>query len=541
VPHLLSIIAFTPAAGAAALLFVDRRQERTIRWMATATAAVALLLSWLLWLDYHPRGAEWQFTQTLSWMPSIGASYSVGVDGFSLLLVLLTTLLGFTAVLASWGAMGDRAKKLYVAMLVLESGALGVFMTLDLLMFFLFWVQALSAAYVLVGLTSQDGPRRATVWFGASMLSGSVTLLAGILGLYAYGHSVTGAYTLDLRTLQHLAFPPAQQTWMFVAFFCALAIVAGVFPFHIWTRDAQAEAPAAVAVLVGALLVKIGSYGFVRLSLPILPDASRLFAPTLVVLALVGIVCCALLALVQTDLKRLVAYVGISQMGLALLGAFALTPKGLTGSIVQQVNHGISVGALLLVAGILSERTGTRRIAEVGGLVKVMPMAAAVFLVVTLSLVALPASNGFIAARLIFQGVLPIGRISAALVLGGFLLGAAALLWTCLRMLLGPARSPAHAGLRDLGGREIVTFVPLIALAVWIGLHPAPLLARVETSVARVVMRVSPEYAPEVADCLTQPPPSPAPGDPGLPAGMSLVAPCADGSTGSPPQRPREP
>jgi len=528
--HLLSIVLFTPLIGALVLLFVNRRQEHLIRWIANVTAVLGFAVSLPLWFKYDPQSAAWQFTEKAEWIPSIGASYSLGIDGFSLMLILLTTLLGFIAVLSSWSAITERVKEYYIFMLVLQTGMLGVFMTLDFLLFFLFWEVMLVPMYFVIGIWGGGRRLYSAIKFFLYTLVGSVVMLLGILAVYFYNHSLTGVYTFDIPTFQQLAIPLALQKWIFLAFFLGFAVKVPMFPFHTWLPDAHTDAPTAGSVLLAAVLLKMGTYGFIRFSLPILPEASRFFVPLIVALSLIGIVYGALVALAQTDWKRLVAYSSVSHMGMVTLGMFALTPVGLTGSIIQQINHGISTGALFLIVGIVYERRHTREIAEYGGLSKVMPVFATVFLLMTMSSIGLPALNGFIGELLILQGVFPVSKLWTAVAASGIVLGAAYMLWLYQRTMFGRLENPANASLKDLSLREVTTFVPLIALAIWIGLYPAPFLRRLETSVARVVVRVNAAYGPALANCLTQQPPAQAASDSGLPVGMVLAAPCTDAS-----------
>jgi NADH-quinone oxidoreductase subunit M len=531
--HLLSIVLFTPAVGGLVLLFVNRRHEDTIRWIANLAAAAGFAVSLPLWFKYDPQQPDWQFTEKANWIPSIGASYSLGIDGFSLLLILLTTLLGFIAVMSSWKAITERVKEYYIFMLVLQTGMLGAFMALDFLLFFLFWEVMLVPMYFVIGIWGGGRRLYSAIKFFLYTLVGSVVMLLGILALYFYNHSLTGLYTFDIPTYQQLAVPLDLQKWIFLAFFLGFAVKVPMFPFHTWLPDAHTDAPTAGSVILAAVLLKMGTYGFIRFSLPILPEASRFFVPMIVALSLVGIVYGALVALAQTDWKRLVAYSSVSHMAMVMLGMFAMTPVGLTGSIIQQINHGISTGALFLIVGIVYERRHTREIADYGGLSKVMPVFASIFLIMTMSSIGLPTLNGFIGELLILAGVFPVNKFWAAVAASGIVLGAAYMLWLYQRTMFGKLDNPANATLKDLSLREVATFAPLVALAIWIGLYPAPVLKRLETSVARVVVRVNAAYGPALAKCLTQPAPAAQAVEiPGLPTGMVVAAPCTDASGG---------
>src|SRR5687767_12395070 len=537
----LSLILFTPLAGALALLFVNKQNENAIRWIANVVAFVGFAISIPLWFWFNPQTTDYQFVERLPWIPSVGAEYFLGVDGFSVLLILLTTLMGFIAVLSSWTAITERVKEFYVFMLVLQTGMIGAFVSLDFLLFFLFWEVIHVPIHFLIG--SWGGGRRlySAIKFFLYTLGGSVVMLLGILALYFYNQSVTGVPSFDITQFQQLSVPFAIQKWVFLAFFLGFAVKVPMFPFHTWLPDAHTDAPTAGSVILAAVLLKMGTYGFIRFSLPILPDASRYFVPMMAVLSIVGIIYGALVALAQTDWKRLVAYSSVSHMAMVMLGMFAMTPVGITGSIIQQINHGISTGALFLIVGIVYERRHTRDIAEYGGLSKVMPVFAVVFLIMTMSSIGLPALNGFIGELLILLGVYVVSKWWAGVAAVGIVLGAAYMLWLYQRTMFGKITNPANASLSDLSLRELVTFAPLVVLAFWIGLYPAPFLRRIETSVGRVVARVNSVYAPVLAqgaDCLTPKAPPVTAVPEGLPAGFALAEPCDDETAAKKPASP---
>jgi NADH-quinone oxidoreductase subunit M len=499
---LLSVVLFTPLVGAFLLLFVDKRHEQAIRWIANGFGVAGFLVSLPLWTRFSLQDPGWQFVERAPWIPPIGADYFVGVDGFSMLMVLLTTLIGAIAILSAWTAITERVKEFYVCLLVLQTGMLGAFISLDFLLFFLFWEVMLVPMYFLIGIWGSDRRLYSAIKFFLYTLVGSVVMLLGILALYFYSHSVTGVYTFDITQFQKLDLPFAHQKWIFLAFFLGFAIKVPMFPFHTWLPDAHTDAPTAGSVILAAILLKMGTYGFIRFSLPILPDATRYFVPMMVALSIIGIVYGALCAMAQHDWKRLVAYSSVSHLGMAMLGMFALNPVGVTGSIMQQINHGISTGALFLIVGIVYERRHTREISEYGGLSKVMPVYAFVFMVMTMSSIGLPALNGFIGEILILQGVFVVSKIWAAFAASGIVLGAAYMLWLYQRTMFGKIENPKNENLPDLNLRELATFVPLIILAVWIGLYPSPVLRRLEPTVKQVVARVNPAYAPGAsADC----------------------------------------
>jgi NADH-quinone oxidoreductase subunit M len=505
--HYLSIVLFTPLAGAALLLLVNKRNESAIKWIANVVALVGFVVSVPLWFWYNPGNADFQFVERAPWIPSVGAEYYVGVDGLSVLLILLTTLMGSIAVLSSWTAITERVKEYYIFLLVLQTGMLGAFMSLDFLLFFLFWEVMLVPMYFLIGIWGSANRLYSAIKFFLYTLVGSVVMLLGILALYFAYHAQTGVYSFDLTQYHRFNFDPTLQWWVFLAFFLGFAIKVPMFPFHTWLPDAHTDAPTAGSVILAAVLLKMGTYGFLRFSLPILPDASRQFVPMMVLLSIIGIVYGALVALAQKDWKRLVAYSSVSHMAMVMLGMFALNPVGITGSIVQQLNHGISTGALFLLVGVVYERRHTREISEYGGLSKVMPVYAAVFLIMTMSSIGLPALNGFIGEILILQGVFTASKVWAAFAGSGVVLGAAYMLYLYQRTMFGKIENPKNERLLDLSQREFATFAPLLILAVWIGLYPAPFLIRIESSVRHVIGRVSPQYeAKYVAECDTKPP-----------------------------------
>jgi NADH-quinone oxidoreductase subunit M len=359
--------------------------------------------------------------------------------------------------------------------------------------------------YFLIGIWGSDRRLYSAIKFFLYTLVGSVIMLLGILALYFSYHTATGVYTFDITRFQQANFNTSLQWWVFLAFFLGFAIKVPMFPFHTWLPDAHTDAPTAASVILAAILLKMGTYGFIRFSLPILPEASRAFVPMIVFLSIVGIVYGALVAMAQRDWKRLVAYSSVSHMAMVMIGMFALNPVGITGSIIQQLNHGISTGALFLIVGIVYERRHTRMISEYSGLSSVMPVYAAVFMFMMLSSIGMPALNGFVGELLILQGVFVVSKMWAAVAGTGIILGAAYMLWLYQRTMFGKIENPKNEHLKDLNLREFATFVPLIILAIWIGIYPSPFLKRLDTSVGRVIARVSPQYieqtAARPADC----------------------------------------
>ena len=496
---LLSLILFTPLVGVGILMFVNKRSEDLIRWIANIFAGLGFLVSLPLWFLYDSQNPNWQFVERHAWIPSIGADYFLGVDGFSTLLILLATMIGVIATLSSWTAITMRVKEYYIFLFLLQTGMIGAFVSLDFLLFFLFWEVMLVPMYFLIGIWGSDNRLYSAIKFFLYTLVGSVVMLLGILAVYFYHYEVTGVYTFDVTRFHELNMPFDLQWWVFLAFFLGFAVKVPMFPFHTWLPDAHTDAPTAGSVILAAVLLKMGTYGFIRFSLPILPEATQAFVPWVVGLSIIGIIYGALVAMAQRDWKRLVAYSSVSHMGMVMLGLFALNAAGITGSIVQQLNHGISTGALFLIVGIVYERRHTREISEYGGLSKVMPVYAAIFLIMTMSSIGLPTLNGFIGEILILQGVFVVNLWWAAVAATGIVLGAAYMLRLYQQTMFGEVTNPKNEKLSDLSFREFATFAPLLVLAVWIGLYPKPFIDRLETSVDRVMVRINTEYTPRLA------------------------------------------
>jgi NADH-quinone oxidoreductase subunit M len=506
--HILSINAFWPLAGMLVLLLFNKENKTLIRWWANLVMLSGFIISLPLWFWFdRDTSDQMQFVQNIPWIPTIGANYHVGIDGISLLLVMLTTLIGPLAVLSSWEAIQDRVKEYYAFMLMLQAGMLGVFISLDFFLFYVFWEVMLVPMYFLIGVWG--GPRKlyAAIKFFLYTLFGSVLLLLGILALYftypaiAAQHPDVAAQFGTAATFDILAFHAMApylaynlQWWVFLAFFVGFAIKVPMFPFHTWLPDAHVEAPTAGSVILAAVLLKMGTYGFLRFSLPILPEGTKHFVPLIIALSIIAIIYGALVAMMQPDMKKLVAYSSVSHMGFVMLGMFALNPNGVNGSIIQQINHGVSTGALFLIVGMIYERRHTREIAQLGGISNVMPMYAIVFLIMTMSSIGLPLLNGFIGEFTIVMGALQENLWWAVAAGAGIVLGAAYMLWLYQRTMLGKIENPANEKLLDLNFRELATIVPLIIVAFWIGLYPAPFFRALDKPVNKLVAKVRPDY-----------------------------------------------
>ena len=500
--HILSIVLFTPLVGAVLLLLVPKENKDAIRWIANIFGflgfAVSLPLVPWFWAVKERAGFQFVEGSPNNWIPSIGAGYVIGIDGISFLLIMLTTLLGAISILSSWEAIQDRAKEYYAWFLLLQTGMLGVFMSNDFFLFFVFWEAMLVPMYLLIGIWG--GPRKlyAAIKFFLYTLFGSVLMLLGIIFLYFHHHTLTGIYTFSIpelyTTAPKIAGPAA--LWLFFAFFLGFAIKVPMFPFHTWLPDAHVEAPTAGSVILAGVLLKMGTYGFLRFSLPFFPGIVMMpWVRTLMVtLSIIGIIYGALVSLVQKDMKKLVAYSSVSHLGFCTLGIFACSPLGISGSVIQQINHGISTGALFLIVGILYERRHTREISEYGGISTIMPVYATIALIMFMSSMGLPLLNGFVGEFTILQGTFMENKWWAAWAAPGVILAAAYLLWLFQRVFFGPNNNPKNATLKDLSARELATFVPLVILAFAIGLYPKPLFQILATPVNNLVATVRPDY-----------------------------------------------
>jgi NADH-quinone oxidoreductase subunit M len=509
--HILSIVTYTPLAGALVLLLpFFKGRDNAVRWAANVIGSLGFLVSLPLWFWFDRGTAAFQFQEKASWIPSIGVQYYFGVDGISVLLILLTTLLGEIAILSSWTAITERVRQYYVFLLLLQTGMLGVFCALDMFLFYVFWEVMLVPMYFLIGIWG--GVRRlyAAIKFFLYTLVGSVVMLLGILALYFHSRTLPGMQgvgTFDVTKWYDMAatIPTGMQFWVFLAFFLGFAIKVPMFPFHTWLPDAHVEAPTAGSVILAGVLLKMGTYGFIRFSLPLLPDATLKAVPWMVALSIIGILYAALVTLVQTDMKKLIAYSSVSHLGFVMLGMFALNPLGLEGSVLQMVNHGLSTGALFLIVGLIYERRHTKAIAEFGGLAHVMPVYATLTLIVFLASMGLPLLNGFIGEFMILQAAFAANRVWAYWAVWGIVLGAAYLLWLYQRVFWGKITNEENRHLSDLNTRELATLVPLVVLCFWIGIYPKPFLEFLHAPAARVAAIVQPDKfgpgsAPAVAE-----------------------------------------
>ncbi|HEY6973732.1 MAG TPA: NADH-quinone oxidoreductase subunit M, partial [Nitrospiraceae bacterium] len=475
----LSLLILLPLAGAAALLFV---KDLAVRWLALGVTIADLVIALPLWWLFDPSSGQMQFSEHVVWITSPPIHYSLGLDGISLPLVLMTAGLLPLCVLASWQAVATRIRGFMAMLLLVEAAMLGVFMALDFVLFYVFWEAMLIPMYLLIGIWG--GPNRlyAAIKFFLYTLAGSVLLLVAILVLFFYG-----GHTFDIMALTQVSYSTPLQMWLFLALFAAFAVKVPMFPFHTWLPDAHVEAPTAGSVLLASLLLKMGTYGFIRFSLPILPDASRAFTPMMVTLSIIAIIYGAYMALAQADLKKLIAYSSVSHMGFVTLGLFVSNQQGIEGAVLQMVNHGITTGALFLCVGVIYERTHSRLIADNVGLTKPMPQYATFLVIFALSSLGLPGTNSFVGEFLVLAGTFLWSKVATALASLGLILAATYLLWMVQRIAFG-VPSPRHLPeLRDLNQRELAMMVPLAVLVFWIGFFPNPLVSRMHTSVMKTI------------------------------------------------------
>ncbi len=493
--YVLTLLVLIPLAGGAALLLFGSGRDKLVRQTALAVSLVPFVLSLVVWAGFDATSADYQFVERYTWLPDFGISYHVGVDGISLLLVVLTTFLTPISLLCSWESVESKVREFSFFMLALEAAMIGVFISLDLFLFYVFWDAMLIPMYFLIGVWGYDRRVYAAIKFILYTMAGSVLMLLAIIWIAYYHQTVTGVPSFDLADLLAMNISSGVQTWLFLAFAVAFAIKVPLFPFHTWLPDAHVQAPTAGSVILAGVLLKMGTYGLLRFAFPLFPEAALYFAPYLAALAVVGIVYGALVAMVQPDLKKLVAYSSVSHLGFVVLGICALTVAGVQGAVFQMLAHGISTGGLFLIVGMLSERRHTRLIAEFGGLKSVAPRLVAAFLLITLASVALPGMNGFVGEFLIligtYGGVFAFARVYTAIAATGVILSAVYMLWMFQRVNYGPIANDKNRGMRDLSLREWIVIGPVCAMAIFMGVIPGLFLTPMEPAVRRTIQHVT--------------------------------------------------
>ena len=486
--QILSWLVFLPILGALAMPLA--RNDKGAKLLALAVSGLTMLISFWLWVAFIDGSSRMQFEINLPWAADLGIRYHLGLDGLSLVLIVMTTALSFLAILSSWNTIKDSVKGFYASLLILLTGMIGVFVSLDLFLFYVFWEVMLIPMYFLIGIWG--GPRRiyASIKFVLFTMFGSLLMLVALLYLYFEYHAQTGVYSFDLLSMYDLNIAPGPQGLMFLAFGLAFAIKVPIWPLHTWLPDAHVQAPTAGSVILAGVLLKMGAYGFLRICLPIFPEASLDYAPLMITLAIIGIIYGALVAMVQKDIKSLVAFSSVSHLGFIMLGIFAFNLEGMEGSVLQMVNHGISTGALFLIVGMLYERRHTRMISDFGGLAKVMPVFATAFMIITLSSIGLPLTNGFVGEFMILLGAFKANWIYGALATTGVVLAAVYMLWMFQRVIWGKLDNEENKKLPDLTTLEKAVLLPLIVAIFWIGLAPNAMFEKIEPPVARILMEV---------------------------------------------------
>ncbi len=482
---ILSTVIFLPVLGALLILINRRSWELVTKWIALATSIATFFVSLPLFLEFDKSTHKMQFVEKHSWLPNWNINYFLGVDGISVLFVLLSTLIAILCILISWEAIKTKTKEFYISILLTTSFMIGVFCSLDFFLFYLFWEAMLIPMFLIIGVWG--GPNRiyAAIKFFLYTLVGSVLMLVGIIVLYLHAGK-----TFNILELMTNSYPYTMQLWLFWAFFAAFAVKVPMWPVHTWLPDAHTEAPTAGSVILAAILIKMGAYGFLRFSLPLFPEASKAMVPVMMTLSVIAIIYGAVICLAQTDLKRLIAYSSVSHMGFVTLGIFALNVQGLEGGILQMLNHGVVTGALFLSVGIVYERTHTRKIADYGGLASVMPIYAAFFMVFTLAAVGLPGTNGFVGEFLILLGGFTANKLAGVLATTGIIVGAGYMLWLYQNVFFVEINKKI-VGLPDMDVRETITLIPLILLVLWIGVYPNSFLSFMHVSVDHLLERVN--------------------------------------------------
>lgn len=493
---LLTYLILLPLVGAFALLFINKEKASAIRITGLVFSVITFIVSLIVYLGFDHSSSEFQFVHKFSWIEGLNIYYFVGVDGLSLLLVLLTTFLTPLTLISSWSSIENKVKEFTFFMLLLETGMIGVFVSLDLFLFYIFWEAMLIPMYFIIGIWGGKERIYAAIKFFLYTMFGSLLMLVAIIWLAVYASESLGYFTTDISQLYKVAPTIARdiQLWMFLAFGLSFAIKVPLFPLHTWLPDAHVQAPTAGSVILAGVLLKMGTYGLLRFNLPLFPEASLYFAPYFSVLAVIGIIYGALVAMVQTDMKKLVAYSSVSHLGFVVLGIFAMTQESVQGAVIQMINHGLSTGALFLLVGVIYERTHTREIADYGGIAKLVPFFAFSLMFASLSSVGLPGLNGFIGEFLILLGSFKSGVLNSwwftAFAATGVIFAAVYLLWMYQRVVFGDVKNPSLNGLKDMSAREIFVMIPIFILIVWIGIYPSTFLKVSEKTTTKIIHQV---------------------------------------------------
>lgn len=494
--HLLTYLLFTPIIGSLIILLLKKNNEKQIRYFGLAVSVVAFIFSLIIYFQFDNSSGGFQFIHKFKWIDTLNISYFVAVDGLSMLLVLLTTFLTSLTLISSWAGINKNVKEFTFFMLLLEAGMLGVFISLDLFLFYVFWEAMLIPMYFIIGIWGGERRIYASIKFFLYTMAGSLLMLVAIIWLAVYAGEILGRFTTDLTELYTVA-PGIKsniQNWMFLAFALSFAIKVPLFPLHTWLPDAHVEAPTAGSVILAGVLLKMGTYGLLRFNLPLFPEASQHFASFISILAVIGIIYGALVAMVQTDMKKLVAYSSVSHLGFVVLGIFAMNEEAVQGAIIQMINHGLSTGALFLLVGMIYERTHTRDISYYGGIAKIVPFYAFAFLFTSLSSIGLPGLNGFIGEFLILLGAFKSSVLNnwwyTIFAATGVIFAAVYLLWMYKRIAFGTITNDKLNNLKDLNKREIFVLVPIFIFIVWIGVHPNTFLKVSEKTTTHIIEKI---------------------------------------------------
>lgn len=488
---ILSIVIFMPLLGSLPLFFVKKERVEFIRGWALFVTILTFFTSLSLYFNFDQNSANFQFQERISWIHELGISYHVGIDGISLWLLLLTTFLGPITVLCSWSAIMERVRDYMICLLILETGILGVFSSLDLFLFYVFWESQLIPMYLLIGIWGSQNRIYAALKFVIYTMAGSLMMLVAIMYLYFYHKNQAGFFSMNLLDLYNLNIPYSIQLILFIAFFLAFAFKVPMFPFHTWLPDAHVEAPTAISVILAGILLKMGTYGLYRISYPILPEATVWFSYPLAILGAINIIWGALCAMAQQDMKKLVAYSSISHMGVVLLGMASLTPAGMNGGLFQMFNHGTVTAMLFLLTGVIYDRAHHRDIDRFGGLAVQMPIYAGITSLAFFAGLGLPGLNSFISEALCFLGAFNVYRWTTAIATSGIVFTAGYFLWTYQRMFLGPLNTK-YSDLPEINGRELFTLIPLGAIVVFLGIYPSPVLNMMTITMYNLIVMVKP-------------------------------------------------
>ena len=478
---ILSLVTFLPLVGVAFILLGARSAPENARYMALWTSIITFVVSLYLWIGFDRGTSDFQFVEQVEWIPAYGISYKMGVDGISVLFVLLSTLLTPICIIASWESIQSRVREYMIAFLVLETFMVGMFCALDFVVFYMFYEGVLIPMFLIIGVWGGAGRVYAAFKFFLYTLAGSVLLLLALLAMYFE------AGTTDIPTLLAYDFPAGMQTWLWLGLFASFAVKVPMWPVHTWLPDAHVEAPTGGSVILAGVLLKMGAYGFFRFSVPMLPEATEFFTPFVFTLSIVAIVYVSLVALAQEDMKKLIAYSSVAHMGFVTLGTFTLTQQGMEGALFQMLSHGLVSAALFLIVGVVYDRMHSRLIETYEGLVGRMPAYALVFMIFMLASVGLPGTSGFIGEFLILVGVFQVNTWAALLAASGMVLGAAYMLYLYRRVIFGVIAKEELKNIWDLNRREVLVFAPLVALVLWMGIYPGPVLDILSASVENLI------------------------------------------------------